>query len=39
MSIISQNAIKWGFFVISGRNSGQIESEFHHKLCKTKPIH
>ncbi len=38
MTIISQNAIKPGFFVTSGRNSGEIESEFHYKLCKTNPI-
>jgi len=38
MAIISQNAIKPGFFVISGRNSGEIESEFNYILCKTNPI-
>ena len=38
MAIIPQNAIKPGFFVISGRNSVEIESEFHYKLCKTNPI-
>jgi ADP-heptose:LPS heptosyltransferase len=31
---ISQNAIKSGFFVISGRNSGEIEREFHYYLKK-----
>ena len=39
MAISSQNAIKPGFFVTSGRNSGQIESESHRKLCKAKPIY
>ncbi len=38
MAIVSQNAGKQGFFVISGRNSGEIESVFHYKLCKTNPI-
>jgi len=38
MAIISQNAIIPGFFVISGRNSGEIESEFNYILCKTNPI-
>jgi hypothetical protein len=38
MTIISQNAIKPGFFVTSGRNSGEIESVFHYELCKTNPI-
>ncbi len=37
-AIISQNAIKPGFFVISGPNSGEIESVFHYQLCKTNPI-
>jgi len=37
-AIIPQNAIKPGFFVTSGRYSGEIESEFQHKLCKTNPI-
>jgi hypothetical protein len=27
MAVISQNAIKSGFFVISGRNSGEMEGE------------
>jgi len=39
MAIISQNVIKSGFFVISVRNSGEIESEFYYKLCKTNPIY
>jgi hypothetical protein len=34
MAIISQNAIKSGFFVISSRNSGEIEGEFHCYLKK-----
>jgi hypothetical protein len=34
MAIISQNAIKSGFFVISGRNSREIEGEFHYYLKK-----
>ncbi len=38
MTIILQNAVKPGFFVTSGRNSGEIESEFHYILCKTNPI-
>jgi len=38
MAIISQNAIKPGFFVTSSRNSGEIESEFYYVLCKTNPI-
>ena len=38
MTIISQNAVKNGLFVISGRNSGEIESEFYYILCKTNPI-
>ncbi len=38
MAIISQNAIKPGFFVISVRNSGEIESVFYYQLCKTNPI-
>ena len=27
-----------GSTVTSVRNSGEIESEFHYRLCKTKPI-
>jgi len=38
IAISPQNAGKQGSFVISGRNSGEIESGFHYKLCKTKPI-
>ena len=38
MAIVLQNAEKQGFFVISVRNSGEIESEFYYRLCKTKPI-
>jgi len=38
MAIISQNVVKNGLFVTSGRNSGEIGSEFYYKLCKTKPI-
>ena len=38
MAGISQNTVKHGFSVISGRNSGEIEGEFDEKLCKTKPI-
>jgi hypothetical protein len=34
MTSISQNAIKSGFFVILGRNSPEIEREFHHYLKK-----
>ena len=34
---MERNAGKQGFFVISGRNSGEIESEFNDELCKTKP--
>jgi hypothetical protein len=34
MAVISQNGIKSGFFVISGRNSGEIEREFHYYLKK-----
>jgi len=34
MAIIPQNAIKPGFFVISGRNSAQIESEFYYDYAK-----
>jgi hypothetical protein len=34
MTSISQNAIKSGFSVISGRNSGEIEGEFHYYLKK-----
>jgi hypothetical protein len=39
MDDISQNANKSGFFVISGRNSGEMESEFHYNLKKTKLIY
>jgi hypothetical protein len=48
MTIVSQNAIKPGFFVTSVRsprrsepepgNSGEIESVFYYQLCKTNPI-
>ena len=38
MAIISQNAVKTSFYVISGRNREEIESEFYCKLCKTNPI-
>ncbi len=38
MTIVLQNAGKQGFFVISIRNSGEIESEFYFQLCKTNPI-
>jgi len=38
MAIVLQNAGKQGVFVTSGRNSGEIESEFHYKLCKINPI-
>jgi len=38
IAIFSQNAGKQDFFVISGRNSGEIESEFYYRLCKTNPI-
>jgi len=38
MTIVLQNAGKQGFFVISVRNSGEIESEFYYKLCETNPI-
>jgi hypothetical protein len=34
MTRISQNAIKSGFFAISGRNSGEMEREFHYYLKK-----
>jgi hypothetical protein len=34
MAIVSQNAGKQGFFVILGRNNGEIESEFHHYYAK-----
>jgi hypothetical protein len=34
MVVISQNANKYGFFAISGRNSGEMESEFHYNLKK-----
>jgi hypothetical protein len=34
MAVISQDAIKYGFFVISGRNSGEMEGEFHYYLKK-----
>jgi hypothetical protein len=34
MAIISQHAIKSGFFAISGRNSGEIERDFHFYLKK-----
>ncbi len=33
-AIISQNAIKPGFFVTSSRNSGEIESVFHYDYAK-----
>jgi hypothetical protein len=35
---LTGTAIKPVFFVISGRNSGEIESVFHYELCKTNPI-
>jgi len=38
ISIISQNTVKNGLFHTSGQNSGEKESEFYYKLCKTKPI-
>jgi hypothetical protein len=34
MTIVLQNVIKPGFFVISGRNSGEIESEFYYDYAK-----
>jgi hypothetical protein len=34
MAIISQHAIKSGFFVISGRNSGERDGDFHYYLKK-----
>jgi hypothetical protein len=34
MTSISQSAIKSGFFVISGRNTGEIEDEFDTNLKK-----
>jgi hypothetical protein len=34
----SQNAIKSGFFVISGRNSGETEGEFHYYLKKQSQL-
>jgi hypothetical protein len=38
MTIVLQITGKQGFFVISVRDSGEIESEFYYKLCKTNPI-
>jgi hypothetical protein len=38
MAIISQNAIKSGFFVISGRNSGEIGGEFYYYLKKQSQL-
>jgi hypothetical protein len=37
IAIVSQNAGKQCFFVISGRNRGKLRS-FDYLLCKTKPI-
>jgi hypothetical protein len=34
MGIVPQNAGKQAFFVISGRNSGEIEGESHYHLKK-----
>jgi hypothetical protein len=34
MARISQNGIKSGFFVMSGRNSTEIEGDFHYYLKK-----
>ena len=34
MTSTSQNGVKSGFFVISGRNSGEIEGEFQYYLKK-----
>jgi len=38
LSSLSPNVVVGDPIVISVRNSGEIESEFHHKLCKTNPI-
>jgi hypothetical protein len=38
MAGISQNGIKSGFFVISGRNSGEMGAESECYFEKTKPI-
>jgi hypothetical protein len=38
MTSISQNAVKSGFFVISGRNSGEIEGESDCYLKKQSQV-
>ena len=38
LAYLTGTAIKPGFFVTSGRSSGEIESEFYYQLCKTNPI-
>jgi hypothetical protein len=38
LSSLSPNVVVGDPVVTSGRNSGEIESEFHYQLCKTNPI-
>ena len=38
LSSLSPNVVVGDPVGSSGRNSGEIESEFHYQLCKTNPI-